>query len=96
MDGVPYSRCPCPAINASEFLPSTESAERRAVLTHFRTVANHGIIPRSGRHIIPIQLSAAVHNTYNLSITLSIQLLAAFYPFYLERCVARLRCMLHE
>ncbi|ORY88809.1 hypothetical protein BCR35DRAFT_350729 [Leucosporidium creatinivorum] len=48
-------------------------------------MANHGIIPRDGRHITPIQLAAAVHNTYNLSLTLSIQLLAAFYPFYLER-----------
>lgn len=66
---------------------------RRADLSPFSAlapslaVANHGIIPRDGRHITPVQLAAAVHNTYNLSPTLSIQLLAAFYPFYLQRRV---------
>ncbi|CEQ41396.1 SPOSA6832_03122, partial [Sporobolomyces salmonicolor] len=48
-------------------------------------LAQCDILPRDGRHITPMQCSAALARAYNLSPTLAIQLMAAFEPLFRDR-----------
>lgn len=45
-------------------------------------LANHGILPRNGRHISPSQLASALCYAYNLSPTLANQLALPFEPLW--------------
>ncbi|GAA5874034.1 hypothetical protein JCM1840_006125 [Sporobolomyces johnsonii] len=48
-------------------------------------LAQCDILPRDGRHLTPMQCSAALARAYNLSPTLAIQLMAAFEPLFRDR-----------
>lgn len=47
-----------------------------------QAMANHGILPNSGRHITPQQLVAALGRTYCMSFSIANQLLAPMYPIW--------------
>ncbi|KAM0751595.1 hypothetical protein T439DRAFT_355504 [Meredithblackwellia eburnea MCA 4105] len=61
------------------------ATDSRSPCPALNVLANHGAIPRNGRHISPHQLAAAAYRAFNLSPTLAIQLLSAHAPFFEER-----------
>uniref|UniRef100_A0A0K3C574 BY PROTMAP: gi/472588368/gb/EMS25840.1/ chloroperoxidase-like protein [Rhodosporidium toruloides NP11] gi/647396159/emb/CDR38182.1/ RHTO0S03e05270g1_1 [Rhodosporidium toruloides] n=1 Tax=Rhodotorula toruloides TaxID=5286 RepID=A0A0K3C574_RHOTO len=65
--------------------PMYEEGWSRSPCPALNALANHGIIPRDGRHLTPSQLSSAIQYAYNLSPTLAIQLLSPFEPLWRDR-----------
>ncbi|KAK4705104.1 arylsulfate sulfotransferase, partial [Phenoliferia sp. Uapishka_3] len=49
------------------------------------SLANHGILPRDGRHITFNQFASAISRSYNLAPTLGVQLISPFSVFYSGR-----------
>ncbi|GAA5937807.1 hypothetical protein JCM10213_001899 [Rhodosporidiobolus nylandii] len=67
-----------------------EKGASRSPCPALNALANHGALPRNGRHITPAQMSSAIQYSYNLSPTIAIQLMSPFEPLWRDRgCFAR-------
>ncbi|KAK7230146.1 hypothetical protein V2G26_002316 [Clonostachys chloroleuca] len=60
-----------------KYIAPTIGSESRSPCPGLNSLANHGILPRDGRHITYKQMSHAIQHAYNLSPTLADQLTAS-------------------
>ncbi|GAA5875504.1 hypothetical protein JCM8547_001684 [Rhodosporidiobolus lusitaniae] len=65
--------------------PRLEKGWSRSPCAALNALANQGVLPRNGRHITPMELSAAISRAYNLAPTLAIQLVSPFEPLWRDR-----------
>ncbi|KAL3417102.1 deoxyribonuclease -related protein [Phlyctema vagabunda] len=62
-----------------QYKAAIQGKESRSPCPALNTLANHGILPRDGRHITYAQISNAIQHAYNLSPTLAEQLTASAF-----------------
>ncbi|GAA5829425.1 hypothetical protein JCM11251_005044 [Rhodosporidiobolus azoricus] len=65
--------------------PQLKNEYSRSPCAALNALANHGVLPRDGRHITPAQMSAAIQYSYNLAPIIAIQLMAPFEPLWRDR-----------
>lgn len=66
--------------------PVVSDGYSRCPCPALNALSNHGILPRDGRRITLGQLVFALVYSYNLNVTLAVQLASPFYaPFFAQR-----------